>query len=320
MISKKNNYPVEKSSTKGIPSLGIQKHNGKVLVVHEEMKTEQYETAGSISRFFHFVWVIFLNILPIKLGTKIFTQSSRDAKTVRDNATTYKALEIMYNFQLGTVFRNGMLDGLFTYIWHHLYSVRGTRNRLKMVKKLLRQEIDRLLLEKKEINVLSLGSGSARAVLETIKEYKGDVVINFLGIDKNNYAIAYCKKLAAELGVHRITLVQDKVTNILSILQNNNFSPDIVEMVGLLDYFTQDKAIRLMKMIKENMHEKAALITCNIRENPEKKFVTSIVSWPMVYRTEMDMSEIITQSGFEPQKAKLIIDPLKVHMLALIHT
>ncbi len=291
----------------------------KVIVVQEDANAERYETAGFLSRFFHCLLVLLLNILPINLSRKIFTKSSKDATTVRDNATTFKALEIMYNFQLGVVFRNGMLDGLFTYIWHHLYSVRGTRNRLKMVKKLLRQEIDRLHLDKKEINVVSLGSGSARAVLETIREYKKNVTINFLGIDKNKYAIAYCKKLAKELGIDHITLIQDKVTNITSIFKDNNFVPDIIEMVGLLDYFSQDRAVNLLAMIRKNMHDKSALITCNIRKNLEKKFVTSVVSWPMVYRNEIDMSELIVCSGFEPKKGKIIVDPLGVHMLVLIH-
>lgn len=288
-----------------------------VMVYTDHDKSLQYDTADTFQRFFHNVWLALIRFLPIKFATRIFTRSSKDANYVRENATSHKALEVTYDYRPEVIFRNGIIDGFFTYIWHHLYYAKATRNRLKLVKKLLRGYITELIKEKKQINMLSLGSGSARAVLEVISEFENrDVTFNFLGVDKNEDALDYCRKLAKSLNIKAsLILINDKVTNISNIIANNNFEPDIVEMVGLLDYFTVVKATELVRMIYSVMKMGAYFVTCNIKMNKEEIFFTKVVNWPMLYKNEEDMKNILIDGGFKKENVSIILEPLMIHVL-----
>lgn len=69
---------------------------------------------------------------------------------------------------------------------------------------------------------------------------------------------------------------------------------------------------RSHNVLKEN----GILIVGNIHPNPEMVFVEK-TGWPkMYYRTPDDLSKIIKKAGFAKDPL-IIIDPLKVHMIAI---
>lgn len=288
-----------------------------VQICVDQDESLNYDSANLFQRSLHNFLLLSLRVLSINFVTKIFTKSSHDANYVRDNATSHKALEVTYNFEPQIVFRNGFLDGFFTYIWHHLYYAKATRNRLKLVKKLLKGYINEIIKTKNEINIMSLGSGSARAVLEVIEELNNKgITFNFLGVDKNEEALKYCEDLARSMNIKaNLILVNDKVTNIHNIIQNNNFIPDIIEMVGLLDYFTVDKSTELVSKIYSSIKSGTFFVTCNIKMNYEEHFFTKVVNWPMLYKTEKDMVNILTNGGFKKESLVVILEPLRVHIL-----
>lgn len=273
-----------------------------------------YEDDSLIKKSFHYFWVAILRILPIRLLTKIYNTSSKDAKSVSENATSYKALEVLYNYDIKHIFRNGIMDGIFTYIWHHLYSVRATRNRLKIVKMLLRNRISEIRMNQSKITILSLGSGSARADLEVMSEFDKDN-LHFIAVDRNQSALDYSNSLAQEMNIKNIKLVNDKVTKIEQFIGEYKNNIDIVEIVGLLDYFTNEKAIELLKKVANVISENCMVIICNIKKNFEEPFTTQVVRWPMIYKEEKDLFEIIDKSGFDLNNSEMITDPLNIHML-----
>ena len=58
-------------------------------------------------------------------------------------------------------------------------------------------------------------------------------------------------------------------------------------------------------------------ITCNIVDNYERKFITKILDWDMIYRDTNNLIEVLTGGGFYPQNCKIIYEPTLIHALAI---
>ena len=88
-------------------------------------------------------------------------------------------------------------------------------------------------------------------------------------------------------------------------------------MVGLLDYFDQEHAVEILKKIYKVLAPNGWLITCNIRPNLERPFLTKGVGWSMIYRTPQELAEIVVKAGFPASSLRIIYEPLKIHGLAI---
>jgi hypothetical protein len=109
----------------------------------------------------------------------------------------------------------------------------------------------------------------------------------------------------------QITIHKGSTHDILEI--SRKFKPQIVEMMGFLDYQTQKEAIDIVSKIREALEPNGFLITCNIHPNIEQHFLKWVINWPMIYRTPKEFGEVAEKSGFK--KYRLIYEPLKVHGL-----
>lgn len=296
----------------------MEKIDSVISVVIDNDPRQKYEVIGPIIKIINLIWLPFLNLLSESFGDKLI-RKSREATHVKEHKTTHKALEIMYNFDGGIDFRNGIANGLFTYIWLHLMNPKALRNRLKLVKKILRKAI--LNFNGEEIKILNLGAGSARAILEIIAELKKDKVnipkVRAKFIDISQDALDYSKEIALKSGISLNDWVwqREKAQSIEKIC--NDFRPDVVEMVGLMDYFNSEKALNLLKGINNYLNEDGVLISCNIKDNSERKFISKVVGWDMIYRDEFEISKLINDAGFSSEKSKIILEPLKIHCLFL---
>lgn len=296
------------------------KYNIPVIIDHDPaLDFEPTSFFGNI--FNKFILLPLFQLIPKKHGTFLFTKSSKKAADVYQYAKTANALEILYNLsgKIKLNITDNFLDNIFTYFWHHnIKNVKAVRNRIKLVKRELKTAIKEIYSKKKVVNVFSIASGSARAVIEIMAEFKNKgIPISGRFLDLNPNAIEYSKKLAANFGVYdSITWYNDKASN-FNLYINNEWQPDIIEMVGFMDYLNQEKAILLCSKIYEALSPQGIFITCNIKDNPERKFVAKILNWDMVYRNENDLSKVLVKGGFLPQNCKIIYEPYLIHGLAI---
>lgn len=287
----------------------------KISTIIDNDSAFTYEKIGAVRRAVDFVWIPFINLMSEEFGGRLISKS-QNASDVKKHKTTHKALELMYDFDGKLKFHNGFVNGLFTYIWFHLRNPKAVRNRLKLVKKIIREII--LTSKKTELNIMSLGAGSARAILEVLAEIEkkgiNHPVVRAKFIDISETALNYSKELAEKLAIKSTLYWQlDKAQNLDNTSQN--FRPDVIEMVGLLDYFNEEKALQLVKIIFEYLNDDGVLVSCNIMDNPEREFVNNVIDWRMIYRTEKDIESLIINSGFKAENASIIIEPLKIHCL-----
>jgi len=278
-----------------------------------------YEYLSFLRRFLDIFFIPLLNSLP-RSFSKFIKNSDKSAKEVLNNTTTHKALEALYN--RGFPEKNKSLtQKFFSKIWFNLHNSKAVRNRLKLVEKEIKKVIEKIDKKDDDIRVLSVASGSSRAIFEALS--KVDPKINKCSItflDKNVEALEYSKKLQKEIlpVPHKDWKYKwvEGNANSLNIFNGEN-SLDLVEMVGLLDYFDNERVLKIFKNIYKHLQDGGVLITANITDNKERKFITKVVNWPMIYREPEEMLDLAIQAGFKKTNIQAIYEPLKLHIVII---
>jgi SAM-dependent methyltransferase len=218
----------------------------------------------------------------------------------------------------------GIVKGAMEYLWFKLGNPRAVRNRLKLVKKLLKETIQKRISFNagKKTSIISLGCGSARAVTETfLALYNEDKTsldnFDIKLLDKSRAAIDLSKQIirSCQLDETHFTFIEDKIRNFDQYLDNNG--SDIIEMVGVLDYLSDEKAIEIFRKIYNNLLPGGYFITANINNNIEMAFITKTINWSMVYRKPAKLARILYEAGFDETKTRIIYEPMKIHGVAV---
>lgn len=271
---------------------------------------ENYSLAHkSVNRFLMGI----LDLMPKKFGSRLLN-ASKEAGNVKRHATSHLAIEVMYTYTRKPIrFGKYLVRNILTNVWMNFTNPKALRNRLKLVQKVIVNKIMNIDSNDDRINILSLGSGSARAIIKVLTDHNlSGYNIDVKLIDKSEHALAYSKKLSEEYGVkNNIEWIQDDVRNFME--HAHYWKPNIVEMVGLLDYFDDKKAIELISNIHKSLPRGSYLVTCNIDTNYERNFITRVVKWSMVYRNSKQLINLLNASGFKNQNIEVIYEPLSIH-------
>lgn len=136
-------------------------------------------------------------------------------------------------------------------------------------------------------------------------------------LDKDQSALDVGARVAHEAGVSaRFTWVCGAAKDVRVLLPNTQF--DIIEIVGLVDYLSDTRAIRLFSVAREILHDDGVLVAANVIPNPEMPFVHK-TGWPrMVYRTPEAFRLLFNRCGFV--RTDITLEPLRVHCVAVART
>jgi len=286
-----------------------------------EADDKNLEKHNLIEKFVRIFSVPLLNSLPASVVQKIMVVSSRDAATAVKKGGSTHALEAMYSRRNRSLFSRGFLQGFADLFWHHYVSQpRAVRNRLRIVEESLEEEILRLADSQKNITILTIGGGSGRGIIQSLDRFQKknlNCKIKVINIDKHQKAIDLSKEIARKFNLYKnFEWIKDDARNVKFLVSNNSI--DIVEMVGLLDYFSDEKGIEVIGQIYNALKQKGLFIVGNIYPNVEMPFVRK-VGWPeMYYRMPNKLSKVLAKAGFSTNKGKIILEPLKSHIVALI--
>lgn len=290
----------------------------QVPVIVDRDENLKYETHNWMLQIFRIPAMLILNILPTRISKAVFlafANSNSDTRVVSQSAATYKALEVMYTFpERQAEGETGIVD----FFWENFLSnARAFRNRLTLVKREILTIIKEVSQgkEKEEINLLSLGGGSARAVFEAVNMLNGNPSVKIKMIDISREAINYSKELARSFNIDQTEWYRGYAHNLEKYCRN--FRPDVVEMVGLLDYYPKEQAVDLVAKIYKVLSKGGQLITSNVCPNLEKPFVDKGIDWQAIYRTPQELAEIVTEAGFPHKDVKIVCEPFKIHALAI---
>jgi len=285
-----------------------------MIIIDKSQNLEKHNIWVKLIRIF---LVPMLNSIPAPSLQKFIIKFSPFGRSVIQKAGTAHSLEEMYvkkSFSPKKWHPYFLAD----FFWNTIISQpKAIRNRLKIVQVNLNEELSRLITDKKHVDMLNLGGGSSRAIIQTAANYDGfDIVIRITNIDRDLKAIELGRNLAHEYGLaDAFTWINNDVRNIKDLVPDNTF--DVVEMVGLLDYFDNSESIKLIGDIFNKIKKDGLFIVGNVIPNSEVQFVEN-VGWPkMYYKTTDEMYDILEKAGFNKKSVKIILDPLKVHMVAM---
>lgn len=273
----------------------------------------------------HNIWIKVLRFFVIPIINNISPQTLQNfinkfspfGKSVIEKPGTAHSLEEMY---LKKNFHKKKWHPFFfaDFFWNSVISQpKAIRNRLKIVQESLNKEIEGLLNKNRHIELLNIGGGSSRAIIQTAANYDGfDVVIKIINLDRDPKAIELGREIAKKYNLDKaFTWLNADVRNLDNLVSDNFFN--IVEMVGLLDYFDNQESINLIEQIFKKIKEGGLFIVGNVFPNSEMNFVSN-VGWPkMYYKNVQDMYNILISSGFKSDSIEIILDPLEVHMIVL---
>jgi len=261
--------------------------------------------------------IFFIPILNSRIFSAIarkFISTSSEGSEAKEHASHYQSMEVIYGFDHKLHLERGLKTAIADYVAQHFRNPRALRNRLRLIKKQHKEYI--AATDKKQLVILSLGAGSSRSIFETVLSRK-DKTYKITLVDKNPEALSFSKIQAKELGVpHKIHHIQDDIQNVSVFAKD--LAPEITEMAGLLEYIKDDAVISLLNSIFEIMPPNGLLITSNINYNREMKFVESIMEWPLIYRDEDALRNIIARSFFDETKASILYEPLNIHAVLLL--
>jgi hypothetical protein len=294
------------------------KHLSSKIIVDTDTLLD-YEVNGPGKKILNAFLLPILNNLPIK-SRSLIKKSHKSVRDIVDSATSHKALEILYKKGIKEHTQN-LFSSISHAVWFNTSNSKAARNRLKLVKRELERACKIIVNKSKSLNIVSIAAGSARAVLETI--YKLDIPdgfsINLTFIDKNPSALHYSKEIYQELGLNdRVNIKAEwKEDTVNGFLNGTQEKFDIVEMVGLMDYFSDEKALQIFQKIENILNSPGFFITANINANNEMKFVTKAIGWPMIYRKAEEIAFLVEQSGFENDLMDIYYEPLKIHSVVV---
>lgn len=280
-------------------------------------KNIKFETNSPSKKVFDFILIPILNSLPKSFQPGI-KKTHKAADQIIETATSYNALEVLYGH--GKMYKSkNVIQAFFRWVWLTRNNAKAVRNRLMIVENELRKAVNGLIKRSENINLLSIASGSARAIVESFAQVNVsesvDVSISFL--DKNGKALEYSKRLVVSLPNKFFTRwIEDTASSFPKYFHDEN-KPNIIEMVGLLDYFDNEKVQNIFKIIYDNMQTGGTFITANIVDNSERKFVTNVVGWKMIYREPEVIFELAKKAGFKEENIKIFFEPLKIHFVII---
>lgn len=246
----------------------------------------------------------------LKINTFWFDGVSKNCRIIKENAAGWKALDIIYNY-----FQRDK-ENIFTNFWLSIKNAQAVRNRLKLTKFLLMKNIESLSNKVREIRLISIASGSAQAVIEAIAEEKEKrILVKGILIDIDPTALDHAKKLAQRFGVEDKFLFINKTASAISEI-GREFKPNLIEMVGFLEYRSKEKAIKLIKVIYQVLKKEGIFLVSHIAPNLEKFFLKEVINWPMKYRTLKELAKIISLGSFSLENCTFYAEPFKIHYIA----
>jgi hypothetical protein len=234
----------------------------------------------------------------------------------KEGATSWKALHILYN-NLFSEPKN--IGGWFDNLWLASPNAQAVRNRHKLATEQVFKAIEAMhAIYTDEVRILSLAAGSAEGVLKAVSmAHSQGIAVKCLLIDHSDEAMLYAKSIAEEAGIGDLVTVE--VTSVTSIPRVRTFMsvyrPHIVEMMGLLVYIEDGKAISLLRSIRLGLPACGMFFTCNIIPNPEQFFLKHVLNWDMIYRTPEQLRRLFVRAGFE--NIEILTEAWHVHSIAI---
>lgn len=166
-------------------------------------------------------------------------------------------------------------------------------------KDFLKNEIQEALLTNKTVNILSVGSGPARELIELLREDKIQNKLNFDCLDFEQQALDFVKN-----EIKSVKPAQRKFLNIrffhktiLDLIKNNNdtydqfYKYDLIYSSGLFDYLSNKIVKKLVENLSVVLRKNGVMIITNVNKDKinARIYYEMLGEWELIYRSREEM-------------------------------
>jgi len=187
------------------------------------------------------------------------------------------------------------------------------RNRRKYVTKKIAGLIKQHA-ENGPVTILGVGAGPGTYVQEGIVLSGVDKsLVTVYLVDIDDDAFEYGMKKARERGLEdRVNFIKGDAREIRKYLPD--IKPQIVKMIGLMEYFTDDQVKELMKVLYEVMAPGGSLITHGLVDYHNfTPFLARMLNWHIIQRTGEQMAAMMEGCGFK--NIESFETPMKIYTI-----
>ncbi len=241
-----------------------------------------------------------------QIKTKMFNENSPLLQHFCANVANALSLDDVYNATGAFEINGQKLYPLKAQpdSWSNFYlscpNAQAVRNRYRMVK--------HLLFEIGGGEVLSIASGSAQPLIHALYELNNNTQLNLTDISQD--ALDLAKARAEQFGVENISYHRMSLKKIFQSFSEKKF--DVVEACGILDYFNDDEAVKILEFALSRTS--GSIIVSNMNKTRGGKLLLKTYNWPIIYRTPGEFKLLIQKAG--GKNVKIYIEPWNIHVVA----
>jgi ubiquinone/menaquinone biosynthesis C-methylase UbiE len=163
-----------------------------------------------------------------------------------------------------------------------------------------------------QLSIIGVGAGPGLHVQEAIVQSGIDPrQVQAYLIDRDSDAFEYGRQCARDRGIENcVSFVQGDAREIRRVLPD--VAPQIVKVVGLLEYLTDAQAVDLLRALREVMVSGGQILTHGIVDRYNTApFVARTFGLKHVYRTANQVQDMLESVGFG--SVEMCEEPLKIY-------
>lgn len=243
-------------------------------------------------------WVERIARLPFPLGTVIFLATSPVARAVFKRVVIDKSTDSA----LHPIYEYGSQKPGYT-VWDHRWqsskAAQSLRFRYEWVKSVISDQITSKTKDGSPIEILSLGSGTGFAFINTLKNLQVNPdLLTVYFVDTDPRAINRAEDSITANGLEKmIHTINAKSTDALADFGENYF--DLIELVGIGEYVDDEWLTKETELIYKGLKKGGAYIGANISSKDQIDFAHKVLHWPaMNYRSPQQIQAILRTQPF----------------------
>jgi 2-polyprenyl-3-methyl-5-hydroxy-6-metoxy-1,4-benzoquinol methylase len=223
-------------------------------------------------------------------------------------AGDYQLIDWIYTQKTAPNGRGKLFDQLF----HSYEAAKSVRNRKDFfISKCMELSNKR----KSPLNILNLGCGSCRDVLETFQTTTNGNHLYFHCIDHESKAIEYAKKLMKHTRAQNNVVLEN--ASIFRLRTTRKY--DLIWSAGLFDYLEDRVAILLLKKMWKYLKKDGQIIFGNFSpKNPTRKGMELIGKWYLIHRSANDLIKLCKKANIPFSEIEVSQEPMGINLFCTI--
>jgi hypothetical protein len=192
----------------------------------------------------------------------------------------------------------------------------GLRNRKRLVVRKVVSLIQHYLDQGvKDVNVVAVGAGTGANTIEALSAHPNkNVVAHLFDIADEAFEEGEELKRRHEV-VDRVHFVKADMRSMPEYIQS---TPQILELVGILEYFTDAEVLSFLSDAAKNLDKQSSVVVNSIEDaHGMKSFLKRAFNFQLIYRSPEKMMELLDKAGYHDFDVER--EPLKIYSVITAH-